>query len=82
MLVEGNKIGSPFGQEIILAPAIGLMDKGRFHGINIRKKCFQGNGVKKGLLATPEHLVKTERILGTKPRSFDSFVAETVKVWK
>ena len=39
---------------------------------------FQTNG----LIATPEHHAETERILGRKPISFDSFSEEIVARWK
>ena len=35
-----------------------------------------------GLVATPDHHLETERILGKKPRTFDAFVVETVGAWK
>ena len=36
----------------------------------------------KGLIASLEQIAETERILGRKPRSFDSFIAEITKAWK
>lgn len=35
-----------------------------------------------GLIATPEHLAETEKILGHKPRTFEAFAAETAHAWK
>ena len=43
VLVEGYKIGSPFGQYSLLDSLTGTMYEGRFHANNIRKKLFFGN---------------------------------------
>ncbi len=40
------------------------------------------NFQKNGLIATPEHHAETERILGRKPISFDTFAKEIVARWK
>lgn len=37
---------------------------------------------KNGFIATPEDVAETERIVGHKPRSYESYVAETVAAWK
>jgi hypothetical protein len=37
---------------------------------------------KYGMIATAADLERQQRILGRKPRSFDTFVAETVPQWK
>jgi uncharacterized protein YbjT (DUF2867 family) len=36
----------------------------------------------KGFIATPEHHAETERILGRKPRSFETFANEASTAWK
>jgi len=48
------------------------------HDLCVMYQWFQDNG----LIATPEDLERTARILGRGPRAFDDFAAETAAQWK